>query len=213
MLANSTKYYFVRVLLDISNTEAIVNIVFGLQPMGLGITYASGKFNEKQQWLNMWRGLRGHLGTWAGTGMLKLLALWVSEDCCNKVPQALNMTELCCLSSAGWEARHPGLNRTMFSLKSAGQTFLASSWLLEACGDITPMCLCLVPSPSWVCICKWPFSYKDFSYMRWEAIHTQVLSITSSWWSTSVRTLFPHSFWGFRFYVSGSRGRRTQFNP
>jgi hypothetical protein len=43
MLANSIKYYFVRVLLDISNTEAIENIVFGLQPVGLDIIYASGK--------------------------------------------------------------------------------------------------------------------------------------------------------------------------
>lgn len=89
MLANPIKCYFVRVLLDISNTEAIVNIVFGLQSTRLGITYASGKLSEKQQWLWLWRGLMGHLGAWSDPGMLKLLALWVSEDCYNEVPQTL----------------------------------------------------------------------------------------------------------------------------
>lgn len=75
MLANPIKRYFVRVLLDISNTEAIANIVFGLQSIRLGITYASGKLSEKQYWLGLWSGLMSHLGAWSDPGILKLLAL------------------------------------------------------------------------------------------------------------------------------------------
>lgn len=133
MLANLINDNLVGILLDISNTEAIDNIVFGLQPTELDAIFASGNSHD-------WVCGVGSRATW-GPGQTFNVEITCYTCPCGLLqpsPRDLETTEMDGHGSADLEVHPDGLSRSTLSLKSSRETFLTCPQLLETCGGIKP---------------------------------------------------------------------------